>query len=307
MRELRFVLTWVGLGLVFMAGAGGCAPGIPAKPENAAPPVAPALHRGFISMSPNTTETVFALGQQSGLVAVGKFDDYPSETTKLPRVGGAIDPDLERITQLRPGLIMTSGEVPKVVQYGATHEVAVVNVAMDNLDGIAEGIKRIGSLLQCDVKADALLQRMMEQRHAVETAVAGQARPKVLLVTGRMSHDLNTLSTVGGPSFLSEIVTLAGGDNIYADSSQGYFEASKETVVKEAPAVVLEFHCGETLSDAEREAYVRDWDVLSTVPAVREHRVHIITASHAMRPGPRVYEVARLFARLLHPGVEALQ
>jgi len=307
MSTLKPASLLAGFWLAIIAIAGGCAPGDSAKTPQFSPQKPPALERGVISMAPNLTETVFALGQRKYLVAVGKFDDYPPEALELPRVGGAIDPDLERITQLHPGLILTSGEVPKVAQYGVTHHAAVVNVAMDNLNGIAEGIQRIGALLHCEANAAALLEGMAAQRRAIEAAVAGRPHPKVLLVTGRMSHDLNTLSTAGGPSFLSEIVSLAGGGNIYANSSQAYLEASKETLVKEAPAVIIEFHCGETLSETEKEAFVRDWDALSTVPAVRERRIHIITESHAMRPGPRVYEVARLLARCLHPGMEALQ
>lgn len=275
----------------------GCSPETPPK-------AAPDLARGVISMAPNITEAVFAMGQQSRLIAVGKFDDYPPEANAFPRVGGAIDPDLEKITQLRPGLILTSGEVPKVRQYGLAHGVAVENVAMDNFQGIADGIGRIGALLQCEAAAAALRAAMDAQRRAVEEAVAGKPRPKVLLVTGRMSHDLNMLPTAGGPSFLTEMTALAGGENIHANEKQAYFEASKETVVKAAPEVILEFHCGENLDEADRAAFVRDWEVLSTLPAVRNGRIYIITEPHAMRPGPRVFEVARLLARLLHPDAE---
>ncbi len=267
-------------------------------------PPAPDLSRGVISMAPNITETVFALGQQTRLVAIGKFDDYPLETAGLPKVGGAIDPDLERIAALRPGLILTSGDVPKVKQYGSASGIPVINLTMDSLEGIHQGITEIGALLACAHESATLLAAMELRRRSLEFALAQRSHPKVLLVTGRMTHDFNALPSANGKSFLSELVSVAGGDNIFSDAPQTYFEASKEQVVARAPEAILEFHCGENLSDTDKKAFVADWQALPTLPAVKNGRVHIITETHAMRPGPRVYEVAALFAHLLHPDAE---
>jgi ABC-type Fe3+-hydroxamate transport system substrate-binding protein len=131
--------------------------------------------------------------------------------------------------------------------------------------------------------------------------VAGLPRPKALIITMRHDHTLNTLYTAHGASFVSELAGVAGGDNIYADAATTYPEASKETVVLKAPEVILEFHAGEKIDDAERRRFAEDWRQLPSLPAVQNGRVYVITEPHAVRPGPRIGEIARLLAGLLHP------
>ena len=94
---------------------------------------------------------------------------------------------------------------------------------------------------------------------------------------------------------------MAGGENVYGDADQPYIEASKETIVVRAPDVVLEFHAGEKLSEEDKAALVADWDKFPALPAVKSGRVHIVTEDYALLPGPRVTQLARLLAGLLHP------
>lgn len=267
-----------------------------------APTPAPSAERaGIITLAPHLTETVFALGQGNRVIAVGSFCDYPPEANDLPRVGGYIDPDLERITILRPSLLILPGKHEEVAAYAKIENIPVLNVHMDSLETIDEGIRTIADALGCPERGDALRAEIKQGLDKVQAAVAGRPRPKVLIITGRGEHDLNSLFTVGGGSFVSEVVELAGGDNIFRDTSEAYFEASKETVVMKAPEVILEFHAGERLSDAEKAAYIADWKGLPSLPAVGTDRIYIITEASALRPGPRVTEIAREIAGLLHP------
>lgn len=252
-------------------------------------------------MAPHLTETVFALGQGGRVIAVGSFDDYPPEAAALPKAGGYVDPNLEKIAMLSPELLILPGKHQKVTEFAAMKGLPVLNVNMDSLATIDLGIEQIGQRLGCPAEATALRARIKGELDAVRTAVASHPRPKVLIITMRQDHNLNSLYTTNRNSFVSEIVDCAGGDNIFADASATYFEASKETVVVKAPDVILELHAGEKLDAAEQEQYKADWRQLPNVPAVRNARVYIVTEAHAARPGPRVGEIARLFARCLHP------
>ncbi len=290
---MRYPTYWVGTvvlcGLFLSCGR----PQAPGKP---------ALERsGIITMAPHLTETVFALGQGGRVIAVGAFCDYPPEIAALPKVGGYIDADLERITMLSPELLLLAGKHQKVTEYAQLHDLPVVHIHMDSLETIDAGIAQIGEALGCVEAADAMRARIKAELAAVCDAVAGRPRPKVLVITGRTQHNLNSLFTAGGASFVSEIVEVAGGDNIYGHARDAYIEASKETVVLKAPEVILEFHSGEALSGHEQALYVKDWERLTSLPAVKNGRVHLILESHALRPGPRVGEVARMIAKTLHP------
>jgi len=257
---------------------------------------------GVVSLAPHLTEWVCALGAGGRLVAIGEFDDYPPETQSLPRVGGYINPNLEKITALAPAMIIVPGKHPKVSEYAALNRVPLLNIHMDNFATIASGLAQLGDALECPDKAQALLDKINHERAALERRFSGKVRPKVLLITYRHSHDLNTLYSVGGTSFLSELLHLAGGENIFAAESSPYFEASKESVETLAPEVILEFHAGENLSATQAEQFRKDWAAMPGLPAVANGRILIVGESHALRPGPRVMEVARMLAALLHAG-----
>ena len=287
--------AWTCAGTVFgilsglRAGCGGA--GGAAYPPN----------EGIISMAPNLTETVFALGCGDRVIAVGDYDDYPPEIAALPRAGGYLDPDLERITLLSPSLLIVPGRHQQLAEYAALNRLPVLNVDMDSLASIDAGIATLGEALGAEAAADALRARMREEAEALREAVAGLERPRVFIVTSRQPRDMTQLYTAGGDAFISEVVALAGGENLYAHAPQRYFEASKETVVMGAPEVILEFHAGSRLRDGDMVALQADWNLFPSLPAVRAGRVHIITDSHALRPGPRLIEVAWMLARLLHP------
>lgn len=260
-----------------------------------------AKKHGVISMAPHITEVVYALGQGHQLIACGKFDDYPPEVLSLPKVGGYTDPDFEKIAALNPALILLPGAHPKMTEFANAAGIAVVNIHMDSLETIRAGIFALGQIFRCPERAEALVNQLNADLEAVRQRVEGRETPKVLLITSRERHDLNNLPTVGKSSFLSELVTVAGGRNVFEDQDQPYFEASKETVVMRAPDVIFEFHCGVSLTEAQRQAFYDDWKELSVLPAVQQARIFFITDSHGMRPGPRVAEIARKMGEYLHP------
>lgn len=260
---------------------------------------------GVVTLAPHLTETVFALGKGGEVVAVGRYDDYPPEAARLPKVGGYMDPDLERITALSPRLLILPGEHPQVRAFAERQHIPVLHVNMDSLATIQEGIATVGAALGCADAAAQLNARIDAEIAALRAQLAGVVPRKTLIVTSRESHDLNSIYTAGRSSFVSELVALAGGANIFADREQNYFEASKEDILQRAPEVILEFHCGQSLTQNQRQSFYDDWNAMSSLPAVNNGRIYFITMSHGLRPGPRIAEVARAIAAELHPEVLA--
>lgn len=261
---------------------------------------------GIVSLGPNITETIFALGEGHRVVGVTTYCDYPPEALALPKVGAYFNTDLEKITLLAPQMIILQGNPPEVEQLAAKIGIQVVHTNMDSLASIDEGIATIGKALGCEAKATELRDRIKAELETVRTTGAGLARPKVLVINSRQEHTLNSLFTIGSKSFLSELIAIAGGDNVFADESSAYFEASKETIVVKAPDVIIEFHAGENLSPDEQTRYLNDWRQLSSLPAVKNSRVHLFMDSYGLRPGPRVMLIARDFARIIHPEAKEL-
>lgn len=270
-----------------------------------APSTPPSQPHGVISTGPQITETIFALGEGHRVIAVSDFCDFPPEAASLPRIGGYMNPDFEKMTMLRPELIIVSGKHLQVTEFAEKSGIPYVNVYMDSLDTIAQGIRTIGNALGVPEKALALETRVRHELEEVRASVEGLPRPKVLIITGRQEHVLDSLATVGGGSFVSELIKLAGGDNLYEDATRPYFEASKETAVVKAPDVIVEFHAGENLTEEEKARYIDDWNQLPAIPAVKNRRVYVVTESYALRPGPRIPDVARKLAAMLHPAESA--
>lgn len=287
--RLRAMLPAVLLSMpaLFLAGCGG---------EHAG--------EGIISLAPNLTETIFALDQGNRVIGVSEFDDYPQQVRRLPSLGGYLDPDLEAIALLSPKLIIVPGRHEKVTQFAELNGISVLNVHMDNFETIFGGIQTIGSALGVPGKAADLCTRIQSDLDAVRAAVAPFERRKVLIVLGRERGDLSNLQTVGGSSFISELVEVAGGDNIYRDADKPYLEASKETIVMKEPDVILEILAGKSLTRSQEQALFSDWRFLDTVPAVRDGSIYYVTESYAMRPGPRVAKVAKIVAKTLHFNAE---
>lgn len=253
-----------------------------------------------ISMGPNITEAIFALGQGDRLVGVTDFCIYPPEAKDLPRVGGFFNPNLERMTALRPDLVVLQGKHDKVDAFCRAEKVATLHVAMDSIATIYSGITALGGALGACTQAHDMNNAIRRALDSVRAAVAPFARKKVFVSLGRAMGSMAHLYTVGGASFVSELIAIAGGDNIFADVKQPYPEVSKESLIKRAPDVILEMRPGEHISDARQKQIAAQWHIFANVPAVSNHRVYIITEDFVLLPGPRIGKAAHVFAQILH-------
>ncbi len=268
----------------FLAGCGGGAGG------------------GVVSIGPGITETVFALGQEGRVVAVGTQDRCPYAAGSLPKVGHAGAPDTAALAAHSPSLILADQRHEALVDYATEHGVRLVDVPMRNIASIDAGIVRLGEALECPRQAERLRQRIQDQFEKVRGAVQDLPRPEVLIVVGRQRHEVESMHTVNGTAFASELVEAAGGHNICADEEESYFEISGERVAELQPGVIIEFHTERSLSEKQRVDMYNDWRQLEGLDAFKKGTIQFVTWPHALQPGPRAAESARRIALLLHPG-----
>gem|GEM_PF-688163 len=259
---------------------------------------------GIVVIGPNITEIIFAIGANTLLKGIGDFDDYPPETANIPKIGSYLSPNLEKITTLRPSIIITSGEIPQLREFAEHSEIQYYTVPMDTFPQIYEGIIKIGEITHHTRQAKVLLEEMKGNIQKIQNLTSGLEPLPTLLVVGRELRDLSSVQVAGGKSFLSEILKIAGGINVFEDAEQPYFEVSAEQIIAKAPEAIVEFRCGENLTQRQLDALFLDWKALETVPAVSKSRIFFILESYGMRPGPRIYKVAEKIATSLHPDVK---
>jgi iron complex transport system substrate-binding protein len=157
-------------------------------------------------------------------------------------------------------------------------------------------ITDVGREIHAETAAKTLSDKL--DRELAEAAARGTAahdRPRVLIVVDRDPGGLGGLVIAGPGSFLDDLVTRAGGQNVVT-SGDGYMRVSPDLVVERAPEVILDAIHTDDVNRA-----TADWDVLPSVPAVRDHRVFVFGDRAVVTPGPRLGGVVKRIAEALHP------
>lgn len=254
--------------------------------------------RRIISFIPAVTEMLFALGVGDRVVAVGSFDRYPPEIEKLPRVGALLDPDLERILSLRPDLVTVYGSQTDFRAQLERAHVPLFVYSHADLSDVTTTILDLGVRVGRADRARELTAGIERQLAEVRRRASTQPRLRTLIVFGRESGALRGIYASGGYGFIHDMVTAAGGDNVFADLKQQAVQATTELIIARRPEVILELRA-EPLSAEQLARELAAWQPLSSVPAVRNGRIHLIADPRTVVPGPRVGEGAELIARVL--------
>jgi cobalamin transport system substrate-binding protein len=256
--------------------------------------------RRIVSLVPATTEMLFAMGAGDRVAGVSDYDRFPPEVEKITRVGGLLDPNLERILALRPDLVIVYETQADLKRQLDRAGVPVYGYVHRGLPDITETMRALGRRIGAQMTADAEAARIERQLAATAARVAGRKRPKTLLVFGRDPGALRHIDASGGYGFLHDLLEIAGGTDALADLKRQSVQMSTEMVLVRAPEVILELHYGTSLPGSRTEAERRVWNALPSVPAVKNNRVYLLTGDEFVVPGPRIVIAADRFARTLH-------
>jgi iron complex transport system substrate-binding protein len=258
--------------------------------------------RRIVSLIPAITEMLFAIGAGSQVAAVSSFDTYPPDVTKLPRVGALIDPDVEKILSIRPDLVVLFATQTTLREQLARAHIPVYVYRDAGLADVLTILRDVGARVGRGESASALAHRIEARIDAVRRRVAGQPRPRTLIVFDRERLALRGIYASGGVGFIHDMVDAAGGENVFADVRQRAVQATSELILARRPEVVLELRA-DPLDPAARSRETAVWTTLSSLPAVRSARVYFIDQQKTVVPGPRVAEAVELIARTIHPEV----
>ena len=255
----------------------------------------------IVSLVPALTEMLFAIGAGPQVVGVSSYDEFPPDVKTLPRVGALLDPDTERILSLKPDLVITYGSQVDLQTQMKRASIATFDYRHGGLDHILVTLTQLGERTGRAAEAKALVSRMQSQIDAVKARVAGKRRPRTLLVFGREPRSLRNIYVSGGSGFLHDMLTIAGGDDVFADVKREAVQATTETILARAPEVILEIRSADNPAGEQLADELAAWSRLAAVPAVRNKRVHFITGQQMTVPGPRVIDGIERMARALHP------
>ncbi len=258
----------------------------------------------IVTMAPSIVELLFAIGAGERLVGVGDWCFEPPEAKRLPRVGGEYNPALERMLALQPDLLIVQGKAEKIETFCRHNAIRILHLNTDTLATLRSGLHELGRAVGLEAEADRLAARIQAELAAVASRVAGRPRPSVFLCMNHSPGSLRGLSTAHGGSLLSELLDVAGGENVLGDIALAYPPVSKEQLLQREPEVILDLHPGEELSAQARRQLLADWQAAASLPAVRTGRIYVLTDDSLLVPGPRVPLVARRLAEVLHPEAE---
>jgi len=267
-----------------------------------APPSEDAGPQRIICMAPNIAEAVFALGAGERVVGVSDYTSYPAEAKAKPTVGALYNPDLERIVTLKPDLVIVQKRHEKVEALCRGKGIALLTVNMEErAETILEAIRILGDRLGCAGRATTLRGEIEAELAAVRRRVEGRPRVKALICVDRSAGSLKGIYCASNASFLTELLAIAGGENVFADERGDYVQASLEGIVRRAPEVIIETNPRTDLSDEARRRITAEWRALETLPAVKENRIYLLTDDFMVLPGPRIGKAAARLAEVLHP------
>jgi cobalamin transport system substrate-binding protein len=256
----------------------------------------------IVSLIPALTDMLVAMGARPQLVAVSSYDDDP-QVKELPRVGALLDPDVERIIALRPDLVLVYGSQQDLMTQLSRASISVYQYRHGGLAHVTATIRDLGARVGRNEPATTLATAIEQRIAAIQARLANERRPRTLLVFGREPGTLRGIYVSGGRGFLHDMLEAAGGTNVFADTTTESVQASSELILTRAPEVIIELRSREHATAGATPGDTEAWQALSSVPAIRNKRVHVLAGKSLNVPGPLVADGVERLARVLHPDV----
>ena len=241
-----------------------------------------------VSLAPNLTENIFAVGAGNKLVGVTSFCDYPSEAQKIAKIGDTINPNMETIIALKPQIVFVS-TASQIETFTKTLEGRNINVFVTNpndFEGVLRNLKQLGDVLGTSATAEKLISDLRNRVNAVAEKAKDKPKTKVFVQISK-----EPLFTIGKDSFITEIIERAGGESATKDVAAAYPKLSKETALALNPGAII-------LSESPDNTAPND--VFKSSGAVKNNRVFRVSAAWLARPGPRIIDALEQIAKDLH-------
>jgi len=248
-----------------------------------------------VSLAPNITEILFSLGLDEEIVGVSIHCNFPEKAKSRVKVGSYISLDFERITALKPDLIIATGAgntrdmVDRLEKLGFPTYV----IYPKNFNDILQSIAHIGEIVYREKEARVIIEGMRKRSQRVINLTKGLLPPRVFIQIGDAP-----IVTVGKGSFADDLIRLAGGENIAGKEKEVYPRFGMEEILKRSPEVIV---VSSMNPRGDYQKILKEWSRWKSIPAVKNGRIHLIDSDLIDRPSPRIVDGLEEFAKVFHP------
>ncbi len=251
----------------------------------------------IVSLAPNLTEILFALGLGEKVVGVTQDSDYPPAAADKPKVGTFWKPSVEAVIATRPDLIVALAFEQQKDLARRLGRMGYDNLVVDveSVGDLFHAIDAIGQAVDAGAQAGELTQSIRAAIRRVRTATAGMRKLKILWVVQR-----EPLRVAGRDTFINEMIELAGGENAIGPTLYKYPPIGAEEVITAGPEVIIEPTMAQDASESRCQA-LSYWRRFTNVPAVCDDRIYVIDGDLVSRLGPRLPTGIEAIAKCLRP------
>lgn len=237
----------------------------------------------IVSLTPSSTEILFALGAGDKLVGVTNYCDYPEEAKKIEQVGTFEGPNMELIKKAQPDVVLAGYIQEDAVKALEGMGVPVIVSEAESFEAIFQSIELIGKITSTGAKAEEITRGMKNRIAEIEAKIKDKEKPTVFYVVW-----VDPLTTAGSKTFINDVIKAAGGINV-AEKVEGWAKYSVEELLKDNPEMlVAALHS--TDKGMNKEDLSKN-QIFSKLEAVKQGKVHVISDDNIIsRPGPRIVQ-----------------
>ncbi len=252
----------------------------------------------IISLAPHITEIIYALNAQDQLVAVTDFCQYPEEAASKEKIGGLLDPNIEKIITLKPTHLFGLPSHEKLSRDLEKFGLIIMMISNENIPDVLYSINKIGEMINSAEQATHLIDRINYTLDSLRENKINKNIPAVLMI-GREKGTLQNITVAGSNTYLDELWKIVGGENCYADLPTRYGTISLESLLLRDPEVIIEFDM-KRKRGVYRSDMSSEWDFLDNIKAVKQGNVFVIGGNHTLIPGPRLVLLAKDFSKIIN-------
>ena len=259
----------------------------------------PAEVKRIVTLAPNLTETVFALGLGDRLAGDTDYCDTPPEAKSKPHVGNPQNPSLEAIVALHPDLVLATTSINRVATADELERLGIAvytsNGDTQTVLGMLDSIGRMAELMGAGQHGAEVVEQMRQRLDALHARLADRPAVHVLFVVWEQP-----LITIGQNTFIADALRWAGAESVVL-SKQNWPQLSIEEVVRLQPDYIV-FTGGHDGAAATELAELRSRPVWRDLDAVVTGHV-VDVSEEAVRPSPGLVDAIEQLAHEVHPEV----
>ncbi|WP_095210416.1 cobalamin-binding protein [Endozoicomonas ascidiicola] len=252
-------------------------------------------HPNIISLSPGSTELLFAAGAGGQMIAVDEHSDYPSVVEQLPSIGGFPVINVEAIVGMKPDLVVVwvGGDSPKVVKQLESLGVNTFHLNAVDFSGIEQAILSLGKILGTEKQAEQSVSTFRARLSSLEKTFSQLEPVTVFYEVWR-----SPLMTVGDGILINDVISLCGGNNVYGDQDQKIPKIGIESLIIRNPQAIIGSAPQGDTPETRREMK-RFWGQWENLQAVRTGQLFSVPSDLISRTSPRILDGAEILCRQL--------